>query len=75
MSLTFLEKLELKGREEGLAEGEARAIITVLIARFKKVPKEIADQTMATTDLVVLESLTSLAATCESLEEFQKALK
>lgn len=79
MSLTFLEKLELKGREEGLVEGEAKGkaegIITVLQARFKQVPKEIADRVMATTDLVALESLTITAATCENLDEFQKALK
>ena len=61
--------------ESWKAEGEAKAIITFLNAQFKKVPKEITDRVTATTDLIVLESLTDLVATCGSLDEFRKAWK
>ncbi|MGL4944295.1 MAG: Rpn family recombination-promoting nuclease/putative transposase [Thermoguttaceae bacterium] len=84
----YLEDMEMHRRDyewamrcerlEGLAEGEARgkvdALRHVLVARFQKVPKRIDDRISQIGDLVVLDSLTVAAATCQSLAEFEEAL-
>ena len=62
-------------KEEGVAKGEAKAIHLVLQARFGKVSQSVSDTVHAITDPDVLENLTKLAATCESLDEFTKALE
>jgi flagellar biosynthesis/type III secretory pathway protein FliH len=78
---------EARGKAEGLAEGEARgevrgkargkaeALLTVLQARFGKVPQSIVKAVNSYSDLIALESLTVLAATCNSLNEFKEGLK
>jgi len=56
------------------AEGRAESIIDVLKARFHRVPQSVLDRLSSMNDLIALASLTSLAATCKSLSEFEKAL-
>ena len=68
-----------KGRAEGKvrwkAEGKAEAVITVLRARFNRVPKEIKKAVRQTPDSIALESLVAHAATCQSINEFAQALQ
>ena len=63
-----------EGFVKGEIHGESNAIIVVLKARFSKLPKSTDDAIRAITDLKVLNKLTALAATCQSLDEFTKAL-
>jgi hypothetical protein len=70
--------------EEGIAIGEARGetigvakgeVLAFLRARFKKVPATTESIIRSMTDLTALESLVAHAENCQSLEEFEKALK
>ena len=61
-------------KEEGEARGEARGVVRILTTRFGRVPQAVSERVLAIGDLVVLDSLTELAVTCRSLEEFKKAL-
>lgn len=78
MSKTLFGEIEAKGLARGLAEGEARgkaeAVVTFLKARFGELPMKTSDRVLKISDLVVLDSLTQLAATCDSLDTFAKAL-
>lgn len=71
MATSWVEELLTQGR----AEGEAKAILTTLKARFGNVPESLAQNVMGYNDPAALESLTILAATCASLDEFQKEMK
>jgi len=66
-------------RAEGVAIGKAEvgrnAVLTVLRARFKKVPKGVENAIRGISDSIALESWTAYAATCQSMEEFAEALK
>ena len=64
-----------EGREEGREEGCAKTIVAFLEARFGLVPESISDAVRAINDLEVLNHLTKIAAKCESLAEFENALK
>ena len=74
MAMTTAQELLLEGKAEGEAIGEKRAILTVLGARFGKVPQQIAKSVNSYTDHVALESLTVLAAKCKSLDEFKEGM-
>jgi hypothetical protein len=63
------------GIAQGEARGEANAILDFLKVRYGRLPKSTRDAVRATTDLKALKKLTILAAKCETLEEFNKALK
>jgi len=71
----LIDLFEEQGVARGKAEGEAKAILAFLRTRFGRLPKSTADAVRATTDLKVLDKLTKLAAKCETLDEFKKALK
>jgi predicted transposase YdaD len=87
MSLTFLEKLEkrgrvkgrvegrAKGRIEGRAEGEQNAVLVVLRAKFRKVPRHIETAIRWMSDPIALESLINEAIVSQTLDEFAEALK
>ncbi|MGL4943763.1 MAG: hypothetical protein ACRC46_11300 [Thermoguttaceae bacterium] len=47
----------------------------ILKTRFRAVPPHVEKRVMEIGDLVVLESLTELAVTCQSLAEFEEALR
>jgi hypothetical protein len=71
------------GEIRGIAIGEVRSegkwkaegIVTVLKSRFGKVPTRIVKLVGSYSDPIVLESWLGLAATCQSLKEFEEALK
>ncbi|MFI7128291.1 hypothetical protein ACIBQ1_21500 [Nonomuraea sp. NPDC050153] len=58
-----------RGREQGKAEGEARAVLLVLAARGFDVPEDVRARITACTDLAQLETWTTRAATAQALEE------
>ncbi|GHV18605.1 hypothetical protein AGMMS49959_00830 [Planctomycetales bacterium] len=64
-----------EGKAEGKAEGQSDAIILVLQARFQTVPAAAREQLSAITAPEKLAPLTSLAATCATLDEFIAALQ
>ena len=61
--------------ETGYVEGGAKVVLTVLRARFKKVPKGVENAVRQMTDPIALDSWATHAATCKSLDEFVAALK
>ena len=65
----------VEGKVEGKVEGEARMLTKYLNTRFKRIPKTLGSRIMAINDTVVLESLMESAVKCESLKEFEKALR
>lgn len=81
MIKTIFEEKYDEGLAEGIAVGEAKAlaekaetVLTFLRARFKRVPKTVAEKIRGAKDKVVLDSWAVLAATCESMAEFAKHL-
>ena len=69
------------GEARGLAQAETKAlaeksetILTFLRARFKRVPKDVAQTVRQAKDKTVLDSWAAHAATCESMAEFERAL-
>jgi len=64
-----------EGEARGEAKGEAKMLIKYLSTRFKRIPKILGNRIMAINDTVVLDSLMESAVKCESLKEFEKALK
>jgi hypothetical protein len=66
---------EAIGETRGTARGKAEAVLTVLRARFKKVPKGIENVIRQMADPIALDSWAAHAATCQSLDEFAKAVK
>jgi hypothetical protein len=88
---TFIAEGEAKGRAIGVAEGEARGIaigeargkaegkaetvLVILRDRFRKVPKGVETTIRRMVDPIALDSWAVQAARCESLEEFETALR
>ena len=70
MIKTIFEEREMKGK----AEGKAETVLTVLRARFRQVPKRVKNAISQMTDPIALDSWAEHAATCQTLEEFEKAL-
>jgi hypothetical protein len=66
---------EARGEARGEVRGKAKAVLTVLEARFKKVPKDVEKSVFAISDSIALESWAAQAATCQSLDEFAKMLR
>jgi hypothetical protein len=63
------------GRAEEKTETSRNMVLTVLRARFKKIPKGVEKAILAISDPVALESWAAHAATCETMGEFADALK
>ncbi len=61
-------------REEGIAIGEAKSIVLFLESRFGEVPASVQKKLRNIRDGGRVEKMIKLAATCQSLKEFQKAL-
>ncbi len=76
MTATIADAWKAEGRDmaEGKAEGQAHSVILFLESRFNEVPAGIQEKLMAMRDGGRIETLVKLAATCQSLKEFQKAL-
>jgi hypothetical protein len=75
MITTIFEDTYMEGEAKGRTEGKAASIVTVLKARFGKVPTGIVKLINSYSDPIVLESWLELAATCKSLKEFADTLK
>ena len=71
----FIAEGEARGEAKWKAEGGRTAVLAVLRARFKRVPKGIEKTIRAIADPVALESWAVQAATCQTLDEFAEALK
>jgi hypothetical protein len=67
MSLTFLEKLEVKTGQN--------MVLVALRAKFKKIPKHIETAIRQMSDSIALESLMYDVIECQTINEFAKALK
>ncbi len=86
MATTMLEALQregiAKGREEGRAEGIAegmakgqiKSVTTLLEIRFGEISATLRNKLLKVQDDERIGALLKLAATCQSLKEFQKAL-
>ncbi len=70
---------KVEGKVEGKAEGETQKgrsiLLKVLRMRFTRIPKSIETTVNRMTDPTSLESLAVHAAVCESIAEFEKALR
>ena len=66
MMKTIFEEREAIGE----ARGKAETVLTVLQARFKRVPKKVESAIRQLTDPIALDSWAVLAATCQSIDEF-----
>ncbi len=71
MGLTVAEKLH----QDGMAKGKIESVITVLETRFGKLPASLQKKLVNLQDGARIEKVLKLAATCQSLKEFQKALQ
>jgi len=60
--------------EELMVKGEAKAVLTVLRKKFKKIPKEIETAVLTMSDPVALESLLEHALDSDTLDEFATVL-
>jgi hypothetical protein len=78
MIKTIFEEKYDAGVDEGIAigavRGKAETVLAILRARFKRIPKEVESAIRQMTDLIALESLAVQASTCQSMDEFVKAL-
>ncbi len=72
---TILEQFVAEGEARGEARRAAESVLTVLRARFAKVPKQVENTIRQMVDPIALDSLTAHAATCKSLDDFAKSLK
>jgi predicted transposase/invertase (TIGR01784 family) len=75
MAMTTAEELIVKGEARGKIEGKKETILDVLKGRFGKVPKSIINTVQSYSDLTALQSLSVLAGSCESLDEFAEGLR
>lgn len=73
--ITSVERIGIeKGLEKGREEGRREAILDNLEARFGQVPNSVRSELTKVTDQARLRELIRLAATVESLEDFQTQL-
>jgi hypothetical protein len=70
----FDEKVD-EGIAIGAVMGKAETVLAILRARFNRVPKEVEGAIRQMNDLIALESWAVQAATCQSMDEFAKALR
>ncbi len=78
MTVTIAQSWIAEGKAEGRAEGEvtgqAKSVIKFLHSRFGEVPTSVQRKIMNLRDTSRIEEMIELAATCQSLKEFQKTL-
>jgi hypothetical protein len=74
MATTMLEQIQDEGIAIGETKGQAKSVILFLESRFGAVPASIQRKLTNLRDSRRLESMIKLAATCQNLREFQKAL-
>ena len=74
MTVTFAQHWREEGIAIGEAKGQAKSAVMVLESRFGEIPASIQKKLMNLRDASRLGEILKLAATCQSLKEFQKAL-
>ncbi len=78
MATTLLEQIQMegivKGEVRGEVKGQAKSAVMVLESRFGEIPAAIQKKLLGLRDARRVEKIIKLAATCQSLKEFQKAL-
>ena len=79
MAMSTMQELllegEARGRIQGEIKGEKNAIFRFLEGRFGKVPKMIRNSVNSYSDLTALQSLSVLAGSCKTLDEFKDGLR
>ena len=75
MIKTIFEEREAIGEARGRVIAKAETVLTILRAKFKRVPKGIETSIRQMTDPVALDSLAVHAAQSTALDEFSEALK
>ena len=79
MTRTMAEELIMEGEVNGIAKGEIKAgrdmVLTVLRARFKRIPEEVEKAISQMNDTISLKSWAAQAATCQSMDEFTDMLR
>ena len=63
-----------EGRNEGEQKGKIDSVMTVLEIRFGEIPASLHTTLLNVRDVSGIEATLKLAATCQSLKEFQDAL-
>ena len=75
----ILEEVKTKGMEKGMEKGFLRksreALLRILKARFGAVGEAISEKVEKMDSIEQLDSLIEKAATCSSLEDFEKGLE
>ncbi len=74
MATTLLEQIQMEGIVKGEVKGQAKSAVMVLESRFGEIPAAIQKKLLGLRDAHRVERMIKLAATCQSLKEFQKAL-
>lgn len=74
MAMTMAEAFQREGIAKGRAEGKIESVITFLETRFGEIPANLQKKLRNLRDDDRIEQMLKLAATCQSLKEFQKAL-
>jgi hypothetical protein len=75
MATSTMQELMLEGEVRGKIQDRKETILDLLGARFGKVPKTISNTVSSYSDLTALKSLSVLAGTCDSLDEFAEGLR
>ncbi len=64
----------IEGEQKGKAKGKIESVITFLEIRFGEIPTALRENLLNVQDNERIETTLKLAATCQSLKEFQKEL-
>jgi hypothetical protein len=72
--VTVYEKYAHDWEGRGKAESGRNMVLTALWTKFKRVPKDIEKSILAMKNPIALETWTSHAITCKTMDEFAKAL-
>jgi predicted transposase YdaD len=79
MVMTTAQELLMEGEANGITKGKTEAgremVLTVLRARFKRIPKEVEKAIGQMNDTISLKSWAAQAATCQSMDEFVDMLR
>ena len=75
MAMSTAQELRLEGEAKGKIQGKKDTILNFLKGRFGKVPKPISDTVNSYNDSTALDSLSVLAGSCKTLDEFKDGLR
>jgi len=75
MARTTAEELWIGGETKGRAEGKAETVLTLLRAKFRRIPKEIEKSVCQMINPIALDSLAVYVLHCDTMDEFVAAIK